>query len=98
MPSMGLFLKCFIDQCFVLFLFQIDIVVPLSTIYIYINILQKMQSLVCNQCIFPSCVRITDVDRNSHWVRKEPISCVRIVVPLLDEMSKAGRYLNVKWP
>lgn len=55
-----------------------------------------MRSLVCNQCIFPFCVRITDVDRNSHWVCKEPISCVRIVVPLLDEMSKAGRYLNVK--
>lgn len=93
---MGLFFQSFIDQYFILFLFQMDIAVPLSTKYIYINILQKMRSLVCNQCIFPFCVRITDVDRNSHWVCKEPISRVRIVVPLLDEMSKAGRYLNVK--
>ena len=46
----------------------------------------------------PLCVRITDVDRNSHGVCWEPISCVRRVGSLQDEMSKEGRDLYVKWP
>lgn len=42
MPSMGLLLfQSFIDQCFLLFRFQMDIAVPLSTKYIYILIFSK---------------------------------------------------------
>lgn len=52
--------------------------------------------LVPNQHISRLCVRITDVDRNSHGVCWEPISCVQKVGSLQDEMSKESRDLYVK--